>query len=298
MSRMQLRNRVADLCIGVRPSPPEQAGFSVPSHKRADDGADANARKLIRKRQSIERVIRVMAERIDDPLTNDAMAAVACFSPCHFNRLFRRMTGVPPLHFLYAMRLERAKRLLLTTEQSVTEICFEVGYNSLGTFVSRFSALVGLSPSVYRRVSRNLNASGLDSFWKAVENFSVPGAAGPAIRGRLVRPPGFGGSVLVGLFRRPIPEGAPAACALVRDGDWYALPLPVDGKWFVMAIGVPWSANAMQLLTLDCLPRGCSGSMQVRAGRVTGSTLVKLAPPSSLDPPVLACIPLLTTQQP
>src|ERR1700760_4201675 len=91
-----------------------------------------------------ERVILSMRECLDEPISLSDMADIACLSPYHFNRVFHQVTGLPPTKFLYALRLSTAKRLLLTTSLSVTDVCFEVGYNSLGTFTTRFTQLVGL----------------------------------------------------------------------------------------------------------------------------------------------------------
>ena len=81
------------------------------------------------------------------------MAEMANLSPYHFARIFRNVTGIPPVEFLTAVRLERAKRLLLGTEMGVAEVCFEVGYESVGTFATRFKDLVGLPPGRMRRRS-------------------------------------------------------------------------------------------------------------------------------------------------
>src|SRR5690242_12380215 len=92
--------------------------------------------------EAVERVIRMMRDHLDEPLTLQEMSKIAYISPCHFNRTFRQITGIPPNQFFYALRLETAKRLLLTTDTSVTDVCFDVGYNSLGTFIRRFTGLV------------------------------------------------------------------------------------------------------------------------------------------------------------
>jgi transcriptional regulator GlxA family with amidase domain len=99
---------------------------------------------------AVKRVINVMHERLDEPFTLNDMSKIAYVSPYHFNRMFHQITGIPPCQFLYALRLETAKRLLLTTGVSVTDVCFDVGYNSLGTFIRRFTGLVGISPSRFR----------------------------------------------------------------------------------------------------------------------------------------------------
>src|SRR5215211_8257105 len=109
--------------------------------------------------EAVERVIRVMHDRLDEPLTLSEMSRIAYISPCHFNRIFRQITGIPPNQYFYALRLETAKRLLLTTSTSVTDVCFDVGYNSLGTFIRRFTGLVGLSPSRFRSLARHATDS-------------------------------------------------------------------------------------------------------------------------------------------
>src|SRR5215470_9070629 len=94
----------------------------------------------------VERVIVAMRNHLDEPLSVRSMARIAFASRHHFNRTFHRLTGVPPSQFLYALRLERAKRLLMQTRQKIIDICYEVGYNSVGTFTRRFTDLLGISP--------------------------------------------------------------------------------------------------------------------------------------------------------
>jgi AraC-like DNA-binding protein len=72
-------------------------------------------------------------------------------SPGHFSREFRRAFGEAPYSYLMTRRIERAMALLRQGDLSVTEVCFEVGCSSLGTFSTRFNELVGMSPSAYRR---------------------------------------------------------------------------------------------------------------------------------------------------
>ena len=79
------------------------------------------------------------------------MARAAMFSKFHFSRIFRRVTGVSPGRFLSAIRLQEAKHLLVSTTLNVADISLRVGYNSVGTFSSRFTRSVGMSPTAYRR---------------------------------------------------------------------------------------------------------------------------------------------------
>jgi AraC family transcriptional regulator len=87
-------------------------------------------------------------------LTLDEMARVACLSPNHFLRMFKATFHQTPHQYLTTKRLEQARHLLLHTNLSVTEICFAVGFESLGSFSWLFRRQVGLSPEGYRRQKR------------------------------------------------------------------------------------------------------------------------------------------------
>jgi AraC-like DNA-binding protein len=101
--------------------------------------------------------LRRVRDRIDreyaQPLDVEALARGAHMSAGHLSREFRRAYGESPYGYLMTRRIERAMALLRGGEHSVTEVCFAVGYSSLGTFSSRFTELVGVPPSTYRRQS-------------------------------------------------------------------------------------------------------------------------------------------------
>jgi|SRR5688572_4077984 len=88
--------------------------------------------------------------RYTQPLDLDELARTANFSRYHFLRAFRRAFHTTPHEYLTRKRIERAKELLAQSELTVTEICFEVGFESLGSFSTLFHKLVGWSPSIYR----------------------------------------------------------------------------------------------------------------------------------------------------
>jgi AraC-like DNA-binding protein len=88
------------------------------------------------------------------PVTLDDMARVACLSPNHLLRTFKGAFGQTPHQFITTRRLEEAGRLLRTSQQPVTEICYAVGFESLGTFSWLFHRRFGVSPSQYRRQNR------------------------------------------------------------------------------------------------------------------------------------------------
>jgi AraC-like DNA-binding protein len=85
-----------------------------------------------------------------EPLDVPAMARAAHMSPAHFSRKFRAAYGETPYAYLMTRRIERAKALLRRGDMSVTDVCMAVGCTSLGSFSSRFTELVGETPTAYR----------------------------------------------------------------------------------------------------------------------------------------------------
>lgn len=90
----------------------------------------------------------------DLPLNLDQISSQACFSRFHFLRLFREAFAKTPHQYLVERRIEKAKELLSSRELRVTDICFEVGFQSLGSFSSLFHKSVGQAPVVYREKAR------------------------------------------------------------------------------------------------------------------------------------------------
>jgi len=90
----------------------------------------------------------------DHPLSLEQISEKACFSRCHFLRLFRRAFNKTPHQYLIERRIEKAKELLCTDELRVTDVCFEVGFQSLGSFSSLFHKYVGHAPVTYREKAR------------------------------------------------------------------------------------------------------------------------------------------------
>ncbi len=109
--------------------------------------AEQHLRDLARLRRVRDRIDREYAR----PLDVEALARGAHVSAGHLSRAFRRAYGESPYSYLMTRRIERAMALLRRGDLSVTEVCFAVGCSSLGTFSTRFTELVGVPPSTYRR---------------------------------------------------------------------------------------------------------------------------------------------------
>lgn len=106
-------------------------------------------------------LLRRVRDRIDrdyaQPLNVPSLAREVHMSAGHLSRQFKEAYGESPYSYLMTRRIERAMTLLRRGDLSVTDICYEVGFSSLGTFSTRFSELVGMSPSAYRRDAERLS---------------------------------------------------------------------------------------------------------------------------------------------
>ncbi len=235
--------------------------------------------------QAVVRVIETMRENLGERITVDDMARAAMFSKFHFSRIFQRITGVSPGRFLSAMRLQEAKRLLLTTSLTITEITYLVGYSSVGTFSTRFKEAVGLPPTDYRRlggftdtISRDCRRRGL-------------GVATTTVSGQ-VRPPDTGavGPVFVGLFPDWIPQGSPVSCTVLRRPGPYQLDKVPPGTWHVLAHAMPPGLERYQHPGDEPLIVGANGPITIRSGAGQRRADLCLRPMRVLDPPVLLAL--------
>jgi AraC-like DNA-binding protein len=236
--------------------------------------------------QAVLRAIEAMRERMGEQLTVDDLARAAMFSKFHFTRIFRRVTGVSPGRFLSALRLQRAKDLLVSTGMNVADISVHVGYNSVGTFSSRFSRSVGMSPTTYRRHSGFAPriVQDLESRASRPSNARLTcGVRLAALDDALV---------FVGLFAERIPEGRPVRCAVVSPGDrvqFDAVPL---GTWYLLAQAVSLDACYPQAdgrwLDRPVSVATCGPLVVQPDSRITADLVLRRN--RALDPPVLLAL--------
>ena len=236
---------------------------------------------------AIERAIECIWERYSEPLSLTKIAESALLSRFYFARLFRDATGITPGRFLAAIRIHQAKRLLLSTSMSITDISFAVGYNSLGSFTNYFTTSVGVSPGRFRRLSRT-GGFGLP---RPQPN---PRTGFGAVAGTISLPEGHGNArVYVGAFRTPIVQHPPAAAVIVDvpsgRPSCYLLPDVPEGTWFVHAVGMADGVGPDPGAHRTWLVGG-RGSVVVAAGSVT-SAAVRLRRGRPADPPILLALP-------
>jgi AraC-like DNA-binding protein len=224
-----------------------------------------------------------MRSELDQPLRLEAMADVAALSVWHFARVFHHVTGLPPAQFLATLRLAEAKRLLLTTTLSVADVCFQVGYNSPGSFTTRFTESVGVSPGQFRRLrGGRATDSGRDTP-------DVTEGCGPE------RPCALGGQVVggeldqqvfLGLFTSPIPEGLPVRCKHLATPGAFRLDNVPPGRYHLLAASV--STGESVACTESCHQIGGVGPIDV--GIHGPEVIVRLRAAGPADPPVLLAI--------
>lgn len=246
--------------------------------------------------QAVERAIQVMHTHIHELLTLEDLAAVACLSPFHFNRVFRRVIGIPPGEFLSALRFQTARRLLLTTRLSVTDICFEVGYTSTGSFTSRFTQLVGLSPRLLRQKAHAFEPLPVEHARAEMDlALSADTPLKNTLPGCISAPATFRGTIYVGLFTSPIPQGAPVRCTRLNAPGFYMLRNVADGIYYLLSAAFPAATDLQaSLLPGENLLVGNNASpLVIRHGHVVGNPDLVLRAPRLTDPPLVMGLPLL-----
>ncbi len=232
--------------------------------------------------QSVQRVIESIYRNIGEPITIDDMARTAMFSKFHFARIFQRTTGVSPGRFLSAVRLQEAKKLLLSTSLSVADISHQVGYSSVGTFSSRFKRSVGLSPTVYRELGGHTPRIHADS-----RRF---GARTAVLTGNVL-PPRHAkeqGPVFLGLFPDIILEGAPVRCAVLEEPGPFRLENVPEGDWYLLVQSV--MSGDEEILGDEPPTVAAHGPITVRPGMTLGPLDVRLHPMRAIDPPSLLAL--------
>ena len=242
---------------------------------------------------AVERIISHMKLHLEQTFDLDHIAQMAATSKFHFVRVFQEITGTSPHHFLACLRVQRAKELLLNSETSITDICLEVGYNSLGSFSATFSELVGVSPQQFRTLPKRLTPT---QFAKAVWHFlaSDRKIVGPAVEGVVEGPHNLHGFTFVGAFTTGVPQGVPlSGTVLLAPGD-FRIQWPDAPEFHLLGAFNPLSADLSSIVT--SLPIGMVASARVQppAGGAAAKPCLRLRPLRLTDPPIVLALPALS----
>ncbi|MFE6286021.1 helix-turn-helix transcriptional regulator [Streptomyces sp. NPDC057877] len=234
----------------------------------------------------VRHAVTLIHERFWEPLTLDDLARSAMVSKYHFLRVFTRVTGITPGRFLTAVRLQEAKRLLLSTPLTVADVSARVGYSSSGSFTRRFTELVGLSPTQYRKLSLTARDELRDP-----TPLDTPPAAPPA------RPTGLVTGALrtdrttltnayVGAFDSPLLQGVAASWHTAPAPGRFTLTHIPHGTWYIHAVAQSTdhaTAAPHTLLTATIGPVRVKGDTR-RLPDIT------LAPMDWTHPPILSAL--------
>lgn len=241
---------------------------------------------------SVERAILHMKERLAEPLKLDELARVAAISKFHLVRVFDEVTGTTPAHFFSCLRMQRAKELMLSSETSITDICMEVGYTSLGSFSKTFNALVGVSPQEFRRLPKRLTPL---QFAKAVWRYLATDEkiTGPKIEGVVEGPRGPQGFTFVGAFTGGVPQGAPFSGTVMLKRGKFSIARPDVEEFHLLAALIPFSADLTAIVAT--LPIGLVASHRVQTGAAKDADMprLRLRPLRVTDPPIVLALPAL-----
>lgn len=183
---------------------------------------------------------RFLAEHAHEPIVLGDVADHVGYSPFHLARVFEQHLGVSPGQYLAAHRFQCAKELLLAGDEQVIDVCFAVGFSSVGTFTRRFTAAVGVSPTALRRLPDVMAAS-------RPEPVHIPGDArhGGVVTGSVhlsdvaAAVLGHTVEIYVGLFRRRAASGFPISGSLLGGTREFMLTGVPAGVYWLLATALP-----------------------------------------------------------
>jgi AraC-like DNA-binding protein len=244
----------------------------------------------------IDEVIKYIHQNVYEPLTLSQLAKYIGYSPYHFSRIFKQRTGLSPLYYVSSLRLQKAKELLIRTHLSIRDIGLEIGQQSLGTFTTRFTQRVGVTPAQFRNMAQEADSK-LHTIHKLTEweRHSVRQHHQLGyIEGTVDAVVPFEGIILIGLFPKPIPEGLPLHGKVLRGlGDFYIGNIK-PGTYYLMATSVAWDMQAKEYLIPETTLRYKSRrALTIRPGLPVPRQRVTLDLPRLDDPPILISLPLL-----
>ena len=230
--------------------------------------------------EAVVRAIIQIRGHLDEPLHLSDHASVGAYSPFHFHRMFREVTGTTPARFLAAERMARAKDLLAHSTLLIRRVQKMVGYDSLGTFTSQFSRTVGVTPGEFRRLvdqAAGLTLSDCDP--------------DPGLRSGLpalsVDAPGW--FCTAGFFVADLPAGAPTGGAIFTGNTILsATSTPNAGHFTIFAVAVP---DDSPITALGLCPSDVRvGRLPISPGalRVGEMIQIPLRRKGMTDPPVVS----------
>jgi AraC family transcriptional regulator len=245
--------------------------------------------------QRVARVVAQLQAEMDRTLSVGDIADIAALSPFHVIRVFRQITGYTPAAMQTALRVQAAKRLMIADRASVTDACFEVGFNSLGSFSQRFKELAGVSPSSYRNAQQRVEP--LIEQIEAIDRQPWHELPSPAsVSGRLHAaglPDAF---YFVGLFPPGPPRGRPIrGDARTTPGEFVIRHVP-DGQYQIYSAVIARRGSRELVMPDEEIATGGGQLVQMRNGQPVTGIDITLIPRTQVITPItttLFAIPTL-----
>lgn len=250
--------------------------------------------------QAAKQAIQYMKMHLDHDLTSEQLAAHVGYSHYHFTRVFKRVTGISPRHYLSALRIEAGKHHLLRETSLLVKILHSIGFQSAGSFNSRFKQQVGISPQKFRTTSKQLFHHMNE--WEHKQLAPSADVEAPSRLSRLtcqiITPPSFRGMIFVGLFPRPIPDQRPIrGTAINQNSHGCTFTNIPPGMYYVMAAGIAWSIHPRDYFLLNQALRGIhEDPVQIEQETKLDITIT-LREPLPQDPPIIINLPMLLYEQ-
>ncbi|MDE3723224.1 AraC family transcriptional regulator [Nocardiopsis sp. N85] len=240
-----------------------------------------------------EAVLAAVGAIREDPAAPHLLADLASsgfYSQFHFHRIFARHTGTTPGRFLTALRMQEAKRLLAETSETVMSISDRIGYQSIGSFTTQFTRLVGVSPgrfrelvdvlAGYRITEPDLERARATGSRRVDCRLTLSGTAGTPLTDRIS---------FVGLFDSGLPQGGLSGFGIVQGAAGTLLEQrPAAGRSEMFLMSLPAHSPLVDLAV------GGDEDMLVSRGRTaagSGTAALTLRALDPLDPPVVSAAP-------
>jgi AraC family transcriptional regulator len=253
---------------------------------------------------AVKRATLMIQECFKDDLTLHDLACTAQLSRFHFSRVFRSITGLSPSSFLEVVRLEQAKKMLLKSTCSVIDVCFDIGYQSVGTFTSRFSQFVGIAPTGLRQLARKpIMQAQPGELLIALRSTSpqpyLSPKSGSGIVGTIEMTIPFRGIVYVGAFADPLPRGRSLGHTFLTGPGPFQIDSLPDGAYYLLVAALGNGQNLLNILQQSVVLHGGlgKGPVLVSKGTVPKPVHIRLSPTSCTDPPLLNIEPFIAISQ-
>lgn len=220
------------------------------------------------------------------------MAGTAFMSQFHFVRVFGSITGSSPMRFLNSIRIQEAKRLLVVSDESVTDVSFSTGYSSVGTFTRTFTEYVGVSPTSFRKGARlfgDIRLKVVADMLNVPERACVSG--GIHLEVSCECPLDL---VVAALFSTPIPRATPIECVCSSAPGKMSFGARSGSARFIFAIGATCGATLLEALLCE-QSRVLVGSLRLFGSETSGS--ITLRQREWMDPPIVTAFPLLMMER-